>query len=142
MNRLQYAQTIIFISGGKVHNDHSNELALVAWMEAEGSVARWNPFDTTEIVPGSTDLPGNPAHVQQYPSLEAGLNAFFETLASPDYGYPEILKALKTGNCACAVVEAVANSQWGTWRGQPQMAVAEMLATEAAFSQRSSVTVA
>lgn len=139
MNRQQYADTIILISGGKVHNDPSNVLGMVAWMQQEGSRARWNPFDTSLAMPGSTDLPGNPDHVQQYVTLESGLRAFFLTLQRgvASYGYGEILAALQEGGCACAVVEAVARSEWGTWRGNPSAATADMLATEKNFSVES-----
>jgi hypothetical protein len=132
ITRLFYAQTLIFISAGGIHNDPQNELALVAWMSEEGSPAAWNPFSCSVPLPGSTTLSGNPDGVQNYVSLDQGLQAFADTLtgSNPAYKYPPILAALKTGECACAVVEAVANSSWGTWLHNPTYADGFMLGVQ------------
>jgi hypothetical protein len=145
MNRVEYISGLaLSVSPPVIHFDKSNQLALVAWAQQEGSVARNNPFDTTLVLPGSTPLPGNPDHVQEYASVADGYRAFYSTLmrGADVYGYRAILEAMAVGNCACAVVEAVANSSWGTWYHNPKAATAGMLATERNFTVESTKEVA
>jgi hypothetical protein len=104
-----------------------NQLALVTWQVFEGSPAFWNPLDATEPMPGSWPLKGNSARVQNYLSLQEGLEAVLLTLYGPDahlYRYDAITAALAAGDCACSVTEAVARSAWGTWYGNPGAASA------------------
>ena len=121
----------------------SNQLALVAVMAQEGSPARCNPFDTTWRLPGSVNLPGNPDGVQEYPSMSDGYNAVWATLneADPGFGYEPIREALKQGGCGCAVVEAWARSEWGTWRGNPAGASAFLQHVQANWLLYSNVVV-
>lgn len=130
--RNDWAKTIVLVSATnphvRVHNDPSNILGLVAWMSEENTRAAYNPCASEFRLPGSTDF--NPQGVQNYPTATLGLSAFFATLTEPgaaDFGYDAIVSALITGNCACALVEAVARSEWGTWSGNPEAAVAFML---------------
>src|ERR1700722_20231891 len=50
-------------------------LGIVAWGVAEGSEALWNPLDTTEPAAGATT--NKRAGVQNYPSLQVGLEAVY-----------------------------------------------------------------
>lgn len=92
-----------------------NEQALVAWAAAEGghwnNTAAYNPFNTTLTMPGSTVMAGgNSAGVQSFTSWQQGLDATVQTLQ----GYPQVLAALRAGNNAKAITDAVVNSPWGT----------------------------
>lgn len=124
--RLQFCSDIYFcaaLAGSPfvIHNGPEQTIALIAWMAEEGSVAHWNPFDTTERVPGSTDLPGNTAGVQVYPTEHDGLLALFTTLEGAAYG--GIRWALDyPGSSAEEIALQVARSPWGTWRNDPSAA--------------------
>lgn len=85
-------------------------VALVAWQRAEGTAARFNPLATTHQMKGSTDF--NSAGVQDYTSLAQGLKATAWTLGL-DY-YTEIRRQLELAESAAAILEAVADSPWGT----------------------------
>jgi len=67
----------------------NNLVAVVAWEAAERTGASWNPLATTLARPGS--VPFNGAGVQNYRSLEEGLDATAATLwggyASNGYGW-------------------------------------------------------
>lgn len=56
-----------------------------AWARAEGGVASYNPWNTTEPWPGAIDLPGNTAGVKCYPSGAAGVAATVATLRNGHY---------------------------------------------------------
>lgn len=74
----------------------ANNIAFMnAWFRREGTSAAYNPMATTEKMPGSYDLPGNPAHVQQYTSLAEGVQATAKTLENGRYG--DVLGALRAG---------------------------------------------
>jgi hypothetical protein len=85
---------------------------LSAWQKAEGGSAD-NPFNTTQNEPGATIF--NSDGVKRYPSVDEGLQATAKTLVNGDY--QPILDALKKGNNAMAVAEAVSKTPWGTGAG-------------------------
>jgi hypothetical protein len=94
-----------------------NVIALVAWQQAEGghtnNDARWNPLNTTQPWPGATRIPRNAPGVKAYRSYDDGLAATVKTLQNGRY--PGILVALRKGNSADAVVNAVIHPVvWGT----------------------------
>lgn len=80
----------------------SNIEALQAWSEREGGGGAWNPLNTTRPAPGSTNLAGNSAHVQNYPSLSVGAQATADSLNNGLY--PSIVAAFKTGSAFNALV--------------------------------------
>lgn len=90
-----------------------------AWATAEGGHARFNPFNTTQPVAGSTwyNTFGEHGqyHVQNYPNYGAGLNATVHTLTNGNY--QPILNALAAGGDAMLAAQAVAASPWGTGGG-------------------------
>jgi hypothetical protein len=92
----------------------ANVAAVVAWENAEGggfgNVAAFNPLNTTQPEPGSHAING--VGVQAYTSWGQGLQATVTTLNNGNYGH--ILAALRAGNDAQAVADAVALSPWGT----------------------------
>ncbi len=93
-----------------------NLRAVVAWIQAEGSEAEWNPLATTKKAPGSTEF--NWVGVQNYPDAETGLRATAETLnygADRDlYGYRPIRHRLRKSRSAYWTLRAVEVSAWGT----------------------------
>jgi hypothetical protein len=93
----------------------SKLVALVVWMQCEGSRATFNPLSSTLPMDGSTDF--NSVGVQNYVSLEQGVKATAATLREDQPGYFEIRQALKHAHTARRIVKAVGNSAWGTSRG-------------------------
>jgi hypothetical protein len=93
-----------------------NRNAMAAWAAAEGgnwgNGAAHNPLNTTKTEPGSWPMPGstNIPPVQAYPTWRAGMRATIATLSH----YSGVLAALRAGNNAQAVANAVAASPWGT----------------------------
>jgi hypothetical protein len=93
--------------------------AIEAWEREEGTFALYrNPLDTTRRMPGSVPVPGNSAGVQHYASWRQGLHATVVTLRNGLY--PGIESALRAGNDAQSVADAVARSPWGTARFQAE----------------------
>jgi hypothetical protein len=90
-----------------------NMRAVVAWQQAEGTRAAFNPLATTQGSGGATDF--NPVGVKNYTNYAQGLDATVTTLRNGRYG--EILAALLDGTSASRVAAAVARSPWGTGDG-------------------------
>jgi hypothetical protein len=88
--------------------------AVEAWEAAEGgnweNSAAYNPLDTTQPESGSSTM--NSVGVRAYPSWQAGFQATLATLENGNY--PGILSALRAGDSAQSVANAVAASPWGT----------------------------
>lgn len=93
-----------------------NLWALVSWMQAEGSEARFNPLATTQDWEDATNF--NSVGVKHYASLEDGVAATAKTLnygADRDlYGYKPIRRRLRRNVWAYWTLRAVEISQWGT----------------------------
>lgn len=89
-----------------------------AWTRAEGTAATYNPFATTRSgYVGESNLAGNSAKVKNYPSLEIGRQATFDTITKTPY-YPNIVALLKDPNATAEdLAKAVADSPWGTGTG-------------------------
>jgi hypothetical protein len=89
--------------------------AMQSWIQAEGSMARYNPLDCVLVMPGSSPFNWNNGFpVQNYVSLEQGLEATRKTLLRPGHGYPPIVKGLRENAPATEILAALANSAWGT----------------------------
>jgi peptidoglycan hydrolase CwlO-like protein len=91
-----------------------NVAAVTAWELAEGghwhNTAHYNPLNTTQPMPGATSM--NSVGVKAYSSWTQGFAATLKTIHN---GYYEgILAALRRGDDAQAVADAVADSPWGT----------------------------
>lgn len=97
-----------------------NVAAIVAWEMAEGghwyNTAYYNPLNTTQSMPGATVF--NSVGVKAYTSWVQGLKASVITIRNGGYG--GILDALRRGNDARAVADAVAASPWGTGSFTPK----------------------
>jgi hypothetical protein len=85
-------------------------VAVVAWVDSEGSQALNNPLDTTEPWPGSTAY--NSAGVRNYTDQADGLNASLATIMNGFYG--GILASLRARASADAVCMEVCASRWGS----------------------------
>jgi peptidoglycan hydrolase CwlO-like protein len=92
----------------------ANVAAITAWEMAEGghwyNAAHYNPLNTTQPMPGATAM--NSVGVKAYTSWRQGFAATIKTLHNGYYG--GILAALRRGDDAFAVADAVAASPWGT----------------------------
>jgi hypothetical protein len=97
--------------------------SLVAWWQSEGGATRglprpgqetdFNPFNTTKVMPGSHDQPGNSVPVQVYASRSSGMSATIQTLREPRYA--AIRAAIMTpGVHARTICKRIAESEWGT----------------------------
>lgn len=97
-----------------VPHTNRNAWAGVSWIRAEGGEANWNPLNTTQKMPGSTDY--NSVGVQEYPDFETGLAATVKTITqtNPELGYAEILHHLRRSDPARQTLKAVEASSWGT----------------------------
>jgi len=97
-----------------------NVAAIVAWEMAEGghwyNTAYYNPLNTTQSMPGATVF--NSVGVKAYTSWVQGLKASVITIRNGYYG--GILDALRRGNDAQGVADAVAASPWGTGSFSPK----------------------
>jgi hypothetical protein len=97
-----------------------NVAAVVAWEMAEGghwyNTAYYNPLNTTQSMPGATVF--NSVGVKAYTSWAQGLKASVITIRNGYYG--SILDALRRGDDAQAVADAVASSPWGTGSFTPR----------------------
>lgn len=93
-----------------------NLWALVSWMQAEGSIADFNPLATTQEMPGATNF--NSVGVKNYRSLEEGVEATARTLNFGAnwglYGYKPIRRRLRRNAWAYWTLRAVEDSIWGT----------------------------
>lgn len=93
--------------------DPSNANAMnfmLAWMQAEGTAAQYNPLGTTQQMAGSYALPGNSAGVQQYPSMQLGIEAIKRTLLNGRYN--EIVQGLRQG---VNPLQLARSPELGTW---------------------------
>lgn len=83
---------------------------LYAWRQAEGNGGRFNPFNTTWNLPGSTTM--NSAGVRNYASLEDGMVATIKTLKNGRYNC--IVNGLKEDIGAANIARCESLKTWGT----------------------------
>ena len=88
-----------------------NVRAVKAWEQAEGTAARFNPLATTQGgFAGSTNF--NSVGVKNFASYQDGIDANAKVIQNGLY--PNILTALRKGDSAAAVADAIKHSPWGT----------------------------
>jgi hypothetical protein len=91
-----------------------NVRSVSAWEQAEGTKASFNPLATTQGgFAGETRF--NSVGVKNYATYQDGIDANVHALMNGRY--TNILDALRAGNSAEAVAQAIANSPWGTHGG-------------------------
>jgi hypothetical protein len=112
VNSVQWAKDFLTQLGMPVTPD--NVRAITAWEQAEGTRAQFNPLATTQAG-YSGESRFNSVGVKNYASYADGISANIKAITNGLYG--NILAALRTGNNAMAVAQAVANSPWGTGQG-------------------------
>jgi hypothetical protein len=87
-----------------------NVRLMVAWQQAEGTKAQYNPLATTQSMPGATRF--NSVGVKNFVSYDDGLTANLKAITNGRY--ENVLAALRRGDSAVATAQAIANSPWGT----------------------------
>lgn len=83
---------------------------MYAWRQAEGNGGKYNPFNTTWNMPGSTTM--NSAGVRNYASLEDGMVATIKTLKNGYYNC--IVNGLKDDIGASNIARCESLKTWGT----------------------------
>jgi hypothetical protein len=104
----QWAKVFLKAIGAPV--SQNNLVAMVAWQSAEGTTASWNPLATTYSMPGAGQF--NSVGVQNYVSLEQGIQAIALTLQSPGHGYEAILSDLQASADPLVTASAINASDW------------------------------
>lgn len=108
MTRLEWAQRFLRQLGVPVTD--RTRMAMVVWMQSEGSPARWNPLATILPMPGAVTM--NSAGVKHYPDRRTGLEASLRTIREEQYD--EIVRRLARNSYPRYIVNAIAESPWGT----------------------------
>jgi hypothetical protein len=83
---------------------------LYAWRQSEGKAGKYNPFNTTQGMPGATKF--NSVGVKNYMSAEDGINATLKTLKNGRYNC--IVNGLK-GNIGAKKISTDCISDLKTW---------------------------
>ena len=93
-----------------------NMLFLYAWRQSEGGKAKNNPFNTTQKMPGATNISNTSVGVKNYQTPEDGIEATCKTLKNgrDKYGYDKIIDGLKNDVGLLKLSDAVVSSKWGT----------------------------
>lgn len=88
----------------------NNLKSVVCWAASENTEAANNPLATTLKYNGSTDF--NEAGVQNYATLEDGIDATIETLNNGDYTH--IISDLANSDSMAQTCSDIENSVWGS----------------------------
>lgn len=94
--------------GAPVTNE--NLTFLYAWRQAEGKAGTFNPFNTTQGMPGATNY--NKVGVKNYQSIEDGMIATVKTLKNGRYNC--IVDGLKNNIGAMNIASCGSLKTWGT----------------------------
>jgi hypothetical protein len=87
-----------------------NMAVMQAWIKAEGTKAQFNPLATVRKAPGASNF--NSVGVKNFVSYEQGVDT---TVGAITNGlYDDVIAALRRGNDAYAVADAIAASPWGS----------------------------
>lgn len=90
---------------------HANLVVVVTWQYVEFTQAAWNPLADSLAMPGSTTF--NSSGVQNYPSLDVGLQAVKTTLENgASLGYGAIVSSLARCADAMTTARAINASAW------------------------------
>jgi hypothetical protein len=87
-----------------------NVRLMVAWQQAEGTRAQFNPLATTQGMPGATKF--NSVGVKNYLSYDDGITANIKAITNGRY--ENILASLRRGDSAVTTAQAIAASPWGS----------------------------
>jgi hypothetical protein len=109
VDSVQWARDFLTKVGMPITSE--NVRAVSAWEQAEGTSASFNPLATTQSgFSGETRF--NSVGVKNYATYQDGIDANAHALLNGRY--TNILDALRAGNSATAVAQAIQNSPWGT----------------------------
>lgn len=109
-----FAKALLWGLGAPVTDENLD--ALVQWEGMEGghwkNTAKYNPLNTTWNVKGTKTM--NSSGVRVYKDWQMGLDATLKTLllSNSEYGYKDIIAALKKGDNKDAVISAIKKSSW------------------------------
>lgn len=87
---------------------------VIAWIDGEGTRARYNPLATTQWAPGATIF--NSHKVRNYPDLETGFLATLDTITNGRYD--TIVAGLRAGDVNAALSDSKEWTTWGTGSAQ------------------------
>lgn len=104
-----WAQALLVALGAPVTT--TNMAFIAAWIDREGTRARWNPLATTQGGYGETGTI-NSIGVREYDTAEHGIQATVHTLRNGHY--PTILASIMAGNPTASLGAA---SEWQTYSG-------------------------
>jgi len=112
--RLLFARAVLV--RGDFQQGSEYEKSLVAIMAGEGSLAHWNPMDTTLPRPGATPYnsfgPNDSEHVWNYASAHDGVEATILTMMQPNMTpWVELLRRPRLN--ALQLCEGFAHCPWG-----------------------------
>ena len=107
-SREQWAQDFLSRLGMPLTSE--NVRLMVAWQQAEGTKAQYNPLATTQSMPGATRF--NSVGVKNFASYDDGLTANLKAITNGRY--ENVLAALRRGDSAVTTAQAIASSPWGT----------------------------
>ena len=113
VRRLAFARAILV--RGDLQRGNAYEKVLVAIMEGEGSLAHWNPLDTTLYSPGASEYnsfgPGGTEHVWNYARAQDGVNSTVLTMMQPNMA-PWFEAMKRPGQSAYNLALAFAHTPW------------------------------
>ena len=106
-----WAQALLDALGGAPTTRNSNSfVAMLGWMQGEGSPCNNNPLDTTQDGTSSSDC--NSVGVKNFPTMADGVKT---TIACLENGYyPDIISDLQNDASPLTTANDIANSPWGT----------------------------
>jgi hypothetical protein len=108
VNPTQFSSDVLKRIGAPVTGQ--NLAVMGAWIKAEGTKAAFNPLATVRKAPGATDF--NSVGVKNFTSYEQGVDT---TVGAITNGlYDDVIAALRRGDDAYAVADAIAASPWGS----------------------------
>jgi hypothetical protein len=107
-NREQWAHDFLTRLGMPVTGE--NVKLMVAWQQAEGTRAQFNPLATTQNMPGATKF--NSVGVKNFVSYDDGITANIKAITNGRY--ENILASLRRGDSAVTTAQAIAASPWGS----------------------------
>lgn len=105
---LQFSKDVLSRIGAP--HTEQNLAVMQAWIKAEGTRAQFNPLATTRRAEGATNF--NSVGVKNFVSYEQGVETTVGAITNGLYDH--VIAALRRGNDAFAVADAIANSKWGS----------------------------
>lgn len=92
------------------------DLFFRAWAQAEGCLAAYNPFATTQSMEGATNF--NSVGVKNYRTWQDGVRATTMTITNPRYpAYAPFLAEIRKGSSALVMAQKLIATPWGTGAG-------------------------